>query len=390
VLVAAEVALSLVLLVGAGLLLRSFAALQSVDTGFATENRLLFRVALPNARYPDGAAAEQLFRAFLERTEAVPGVESAAGVSTLLLSRLPNMAPITIEGQPPRGPDEPRISVTTDAFLGDLLGTMDMPLVSGRAFQASDGQGAPTVAIVNETFARTFLRDEDAVGKRFVFGQPDGDDVPWITIVGVMADTRRSGVAEAVRPEMFFHYLQSRRTALQFVVETAGDPAAVMPAIRAILRELDPELPIAQVSTVEDLMGEAVATRRFLMQLLTLFSILSASLAVIGIYGVMAYLVTQRTREMGIRLALGAKRGDVFTLVLRDAARYVVPGLAIGAVAAIALSRLLRSQLFGVGPTDPLTLGGVAVLFAAIAFLASWIPAHRAARTDPVEALRFE
>jgi predicted permease len=267
---------------------------------------------------------------------------------------------------------------------------MDMPLVSGRAFQASDGQGAPTVAIVNETFARTFLRDEDPIGKRFVFGQPDGDDVSWITIVGVMADTRRSGVAEAVRPEMFFHYLQNRRTALQFVVETAGDPAAVMPAIRAILRELDPELPIAQVSTVEDLMGEAVATRRFLMQLLTLFSILSASLAVIGIYGVMAYLVTQRTREMGIRLALGAKRGDVFTLVLRDAARYVVPGLAIGAVAAIALSRLLRSQLFGVGPTDPLTLGGVAVLFAAIAFLASWIPAHRAARTDPVEALRFE
>jgi ABC-type antimicrobial peptide transport system permease subunit len=189
---------------------------------------------------------------------------------------------------------------------------------------------------------------------------------------------------------MFASFTQRPRGALQFVVETSGQPATLVPAIRSAVRELDSELPIAQVSTVEELMGESVATRRFLMQLLSLFSLLAASLAAIGIYGVMAYLVSQRTREMGIRMAVGAGRSDVFALVLRDAARYVVPGLVAGTIVALVLARFLRSQLFGVEPTDPLTLAGVAALFTAIALLASWLPARRAAGTDPMEALRYE
>jgi putative ABC transport system permease protein len=390
VLVAAEVGLALVLLVGAGLLLRSFAAMQSVDTGFAAESRLSFRISLPASRYADVAAREQFFQPTLERIQALPGVESAAAVSTLLLSRLPNMGSVTFEGQPPRAPDAPVISVVDDAVLGDFFGTMDIGIVRGRAFTHTDGPDAPVVAVVNETFVRTFLEGEDPIGKRFTPGTPDPEDPFWITIVGVSEDTRRSGVDVPIRPEAFRHYPQDRRAAMQFVVHASGDPTAVVPAIRNIVRERDPELPIAQVATVESLMGDVVATRVFLTRLLTLFSVLAAALAAIGIYGVMAYLVTQRTREMGIRMAIGAQSGDVLGLVLRDAARYVLPGLVVGAIAALALGRFLRSQLFGVAPTDPLTLIGMAVLFAAVAFVASWLPAHRAARTDPMEALRYE
>jgi predicted permease len=294
-----------------------------------------------------------------------------------------------VEGQPARGPDEPVISVTSDAVLGDFLGTMDIGLVGGRSFQQGDGFDAPSVALVNETFVRTFLPAVDPIGRRFAYGQPQ-DESDWITIIGVVEDTKRSGVATPVRPEALFHHAQVRQSALQFIVETRGDPAAIMPAIRRIVAERDPELPIAQVGTVEAMLGEAVATRRFLMQMLTVFSVVAGALAAIGIYGVMAYLVSQRTREMGIRMAIGAKRGDVLGLVLRDAAKYVLPGLVLGTLAALALGRLLRSQLFGVAPTDPVTLVGMAVLFAVVAFVASWVPAHRAARTDPMEALRYE
>jgi putative ABC transport system permease protein len=390
VLVAAEVALALILLAGAGLLVRSFAALQGVDAGFETEDRLTFRVTLPGGeRYAGEGAVERFFASLEDRLESTPGAESVAAVSNLFLSRLPNMAPITIEGQPPRGPDDARISVTMDAALGDLPSTLGIDVVRGRWFEPSDDDRVAPVAVVNETFVATFLAGEEAVGRRFVFGDP-GENNEWITIVGIVQDTKRSGLAEPVRPEALFHHPQFTTNTLQFVVTARGDALALGPAVRAAVNDLDPEQPIAQLSTIDATIGEAVATRRFVMQLLALFSAVAVVLAAIGIYGVMAYLVSQRTRELGVRMAIGARPRNVLALVMRDAALYVAPGLLIGTIGALALSRFLRTQLYGVSATDPLTLIGVAVLFTLVALVASGVPAYRAARVDPMEALRYE
>ncbi|MGH7444883.1 MAG: ABC transporter permease [Longimicrobiales bacterium] len=390
VLVATQVGLALVLLVGAGLLMRSFVALQDVPLGFESESRLTFRISLPAARYPDGADAQRFFNAALDDIRALPGVESAAAVSNLLLPRLPGMAAITVAGQAPAGPDDPRISVVNDAVLGNFFETMNIELVRGRRFNATDGEEAPSAVIVNETFVRTFLSDgRDPIGRRFVFGQP-GDDATWNTIVGVVRDTKRSGAAQDIRPEAFFVHAQNPRGSMQFVIATNGDPLALVAAVRNVIGNLDRDLPVAQLETVTGLLGEEVAMRRFIMQLLALFSLLAATLAAIGIYGVMAYLVTQRTRELGIRMAVGAHRGAVLLLVLGDAARQIVPGLILGTAAALALSRLLRSQLFGVGPNDPATFVAVALLFTAVALLASALPAWRATQTDPMAAFRAD
>lgn len=389
-LVTAEVALALVLLVGAGLLIRSFLALQVVDPGFATERVLSFRVSIGAARYPDPAQVRQFQAALLERVSTLPGVRAATGATTLFLSRLPNMGPVTVEGQPPAGPDDLVVSVTNDAVYPGFFEAMQMPIVRGRGFLPTDQVEAPVVVVVNETFVRRFLPGEDPIGRRFTRGNPTDSAAVWQTIVGVVADARRSGLAEPPRPEAFRPSTQVAARSFEILVRTTGPALELAAPIRAALRDLDSQIAMAQLRTVEGAMAEAVAARRFVMLLLGGFAALALVLAAIGIYGILAYLVSQRRREIGIRLALGAEPGAVLGMVLRQSLVQVMPGVVLGVAGALALTRLLQSQLFGVQRTDPVTFLAVAGLLVGVAVLASWIPARRAARVSPMTALRTE
>ncbi|MCI0433912.1 MAG: ABC transporter permease [Gemmatimonadetes bacterium] len=390
VLVIAEIALALMLLVGAGLMIRSAIALQSVEPGFDPQGVLTARVSLPQARYAESGQIVAFHERLIESVQSLPGVESAAGVSTLFLDRLPNMAGITMQGTPPRQPGDPVVSVAYDAATDDLFETMRFRLVTGRPFAPTDVLESQSVAVVNEAFVRQFVPDGQAVGRRFAFGDGTEENPDWVEIIGVLADAKRSGAAEPVRPEAFFPHRQFRARTLTLLVRAASDPLALVPPVREALRQIDAELPLADVGTVEQEMARSLSARSFITRVLLIFALVAAVLAAVGIYGVMAYLVSQRTREMGIRMAVGAHPGDVIGLVLRNASVQIVPGLIIGAAGALLLTRLLQNQLFGVTATDPSTFIAVTLLLGLVAILASWLPARRAAAVDPVVALRTE
>jgi putative ABC transport system permease protein len=300
------------------------------------------------------------------------------------------MGAVAIEGRPPAGDLDPITAVTNDFVAPGFFRTMGMPIVQGRNFGPGDVADGMQVVMVNETFVRRLMSGEEPIGRRFTRGNPENPDAVWQTIVGVVADSRRAGLAEPIRPEAYRPITQVAPRSIEVLVRTAGPPLDVAPQARALLRELDPNMPMAQLRTVEAAMAEAVATRRFVMMLLAGFAALAVALAAIGIYGVLAFLVGERTRELGIRFALGADRRTVIGMVLRQSLRYVLPGLALGALGALALTRMLQAQLFGVEPTDPVTFGAVIALLLAVALLASWVPARRAASVQPVEALRQE
>ncbi|MBW3551992.1 MAG: ABC transporter permease [Gemmatimonadetes bacterium] len=387
-LITAEVALSLILLVGAGLLLRSFASLQAVDPGFATERVLSFRVSPGSERYPEAPRIREFRSELMQGLEAVPGVRSATAISTLLLSRLPNMAPVAIEGEEPAAPGEQVTSVTSDFVDPGFFAAMGIPIRRGREFGSEDAVDGLPVAVVNEAFVRRFLPDHDPIGRRFTWGDPEDTATTWLTIVGVVADSRRSGMTAPVRPEAYRSTGQYAIRTMECLVRTTGDPLALVPDVRALLRRIDPEIPLARVRTVDQALGEAVATRRFVMLLLVAFAAVAVTLTAVGIYGVLTYLVGQRTRELGVRMALGARRADVLRLVLGDAMKSILPGLLLGVLGALLLTRLLTSQLFGVRPTDPLTFTAVTFLLLAVALTASWMPARKAAGVEPMVTLR--
>jgi putative ABC transport system permease protein len=389
-LISAEVGLALVLLVGAGLLIRSLAAITAVEPGFEPGNVITFRVALPGARYEPGDPVAAFHAQLHDRLRTLAGVEQVGAASTLFLSRLPNMSSISLEGAPPRQDDEQVESVPYDAVTTGFFDALRIPILAGRNFTNSDDLRGANVVMVNESFVRRYYPDGGALGKRFTFGDPTSDDPQWAEIVGIVRDARRSGLVEPTRPEAYFSHGQFTARALTYVVRTSGDPTALVNSIRAAVRDADPLLPVSAVETIEQSLAESLAARRFVMLLLVGFAALALVLASIGIYGVVAYVVTQRTREMGIRLALGAHRSDVLRLIVGQSMRHVIPGVAIGGLAALGLSRLLRSQLFGIAPTDPLTFAAVASTLLIVCIVASFIPALRAARTDPLVALRDE
>ncbi len=386
--VVVQFALALVLLVGAGLLVRSFVSLLRVDRGFDPHNVLAVTVqAWSYYRKPDGRAS--LVREATERLAALPGVQAAG-----MTSSLPFAPPIgqheagfEIEGRPPASPDQLQ-SVRAAAVTSGYFAALRIPLRRGRHFVATDVANAAPVAIVSEAFVQRHWPDESALGKRIKISA--GSPSALRTIVGVVGDVRHGGLHEAPRPTVYVPHAQSPTGANVFVTRTTGDPLAALAQVRAEFRAINPVMPLASTATLESLLDDSLRERRFHLAMLGAFATVALLLAALGVYGVMSHATTERTHEIGVRMALGARAADVLTMVMRQGAILAVAGALGGLLGAAAATRLLRGMLFGVTPLDPLAYVGAGVLLLGAGMLACYLPARRAARLDPVTALRVE
>ena len=387
-LIISEVALSLMLLVGAGLLIHSFWRLLHTDAGFNPKGVLALDIPLSRSKYKEPEQRSAVFEQLIARMKSLPGVRDVSVVSNLPLTDLDVEQTFQIEGRAPNKPGEEPIADYTVAGK-DYFRAMNIAVRRGRVFADSDTSDMPAVMVVSDAFVKRYFPNEDPIGRRIVF---DGDDdqIP-IEIVGVVADVRRNGLDAEVQPELYLSHLQYPERRMNVVISTdVPDAAQLTAAARAEIKAFDPDQIIWRTQTLEQLVGTSVAPRRFNMMLLGIFAGVALVLAAVGLYGVMSYFVSWRTHEIGVRMALGAKRADVLHLVVRQGMTMTLIGLAIGLAGAIALSRLMTSMLFGVSTTDPLTFTGVSVVLLAVALLACLIPARRATRVDPLKALRYE
>ena len=382
-LVVAEVALTLVLMVAAGLLANSFLRLQRVDPGFRSDDVTIALVPLPQARYVDGPRQAQAYERILEGVQQRGGVQSAALAFPSPLQGANAGGRFTAEGQP-ESSDRPFAALV--AISGDYFPTLGIPLIAGRHFTKEDRPPAPNVVIVNATLAKKYFGGENAVGKRIRFGPADR---PWITIVGVAGDTRNMGVEEEPSPVLYIPY-QHFTLPFMSVVIRGGGVAAADTAVREALRGVDPDLAIDEILPMREVLRESIATARFGTMLVAAFAFSAVLLAAVGLYGLISYSVSQRTREIGIRVALGARPAQVMTPVIREGMTLAACGVGIGLVGALAATKLISSYLFGIGATDPVTFSGVAVLLLLVALVASYLPSRRALRVDPLTALRAE
>jgi predicted permease len=388
-LVVATVSLALMLLVGAGLLLRSFGRLIGVDPGFQPERVLTFNVTLPRTTYPSDTTRIALWERLAPELAAVPGVRAAGGTSVLPFSNNWSTSSFNVEGyQPPANAPGPwgDIRIVTPGFLPALA----VPLLKGRQFGDGDGPNAPQVVIVDEEMMQRYWPREDPIGKRITFNNPTDSAVQWIQVVGVVGHTMHEGLDGQRRVQLYFPFRQVGVRSMSFALRTAGPPEAVLGPVRAAVHRVDADLAIARVSSMEALISETTGPRRFSMILLGLFAGLAALLAALGLYGVMAYTVTQRSKELGVRLALGAGASSVLRLVVGQGMRLALLGVGIGLVAAIAASRVLQSMLFNVSAIDPITYLLIPLLLLLVTLAATWLPAQRAARVDPAVVLREE
>jgi len=386
-LVVAEFALAIMLLVGAGLLIQSFARLRAVDDGFQEEGVLTARIALSGSAYQEGQRVADFYGRLLERVRALPGVTSAGAGTDILMAELPWSGGVTLENRTlPAGLDG--VEVVFDVVTPGFFETIGTRLLGGRHLTESDvGSGnGPEAVVINQAMARAFWPGEDPIGLRV---RP-GSDGPWITVVGIVADARRSGPDKEVRPSMYAPYRSLPRASMIVAARTSGDPASLAAPLREAVRSIDPSVPVSDVKSMEALLGERLAQRRVTAVLAGLFSGLALLLAAVGVYGVISYAVTQSTREIGVRIALGAGVWRVIRTVLARVLRLVTAGTVIGVAGALATSRFLESLLWGVASTDPRTLLAVPLILASVALVAGYIPARRAARIDPMIALRQE
>ena len=385
--VIAEIALSLMLLVGAGVLLRSFARLQRVDPGFDTRNLLTMRLSLPREQYKNDAVGV-FFEEVSRRLAAEPGVR-AAGATTQFPPGTMFTTQIAVDGQPTTGDQLPTVDITDVA--GDYFTSLGYTLKAGRFLATTDDDKAPAVAVITETAARRFFGGGSALGRRIALG--DGSPPRWVEVVGIVGDVRNHGLAEAPTAEVFVPVRQQIagwNNQLFLTIRTKSDPLSMLPAVRRVIAGLDPQQPVYSIRTLDDAFSEAVAQRRAAMLLITIFAGVALVLAAVGIYGLMSYMVNERTHEIGIRMALGAAGGDVLGLVVRQTIRLVVIGAVLGLAGAIAMGRALTSLVFEVKPSDPTTLAGVTLLLTAVAVAATLVPAIRATRVTPLVALRRE
>ena len=388
-LVVSEIALSMVLLVGAGLLIRSFMRLQQFDLGFNPNNLATMRIQLPGTKYREPAQIDAFYKQLLERIESVPGVKSVGAISDVFLTDTPNSTNFSIEGRPvPIGADS--IEVPLDSVSPGYFRAMGIPLLSGREFDDRDVRNSTPVVIVNETFVRRFFADEEPLGKRFVYGQSGPDNNNWITIVGVVGDMRRTGFDRPVRPETFLPQSQNPSATLTIVARTAVDPVTLSNTLRGEVWAIDNDQSVYDLKSMDQTLSEMSSQRRFNMLLLGVFAALALTLAAVGIYGVMSYSVAQRTHEIGVRMALGARGTDVLGMIVRRGMVLAIAGIGAGLIGAVALTRLLSSLLYGVSATDPLTFVVIPIVLSAVALGACFVPARRATKVDPMVALRYE
>jgi len=387
-LVVAEVALSLVLLIGAGLLLNSFSRLLKINPGFDPKNVLAMRISAGSS-YDDDQKQVRFFQQIIEKVKALPGVESTGAVSDLPLGGGEEIDQFTVEGSPAP-------SNYNDTPLGDFrfiddgyFSTLKIPLVAGRHFGERDTETAPPVIIVSESLARRFFADEQPVGKRIKPGDYESR-APWATIVGVVKDVKHSTLEQETRPQLYFPYQQKLWGILTIVARSGSDSKSLSAMMRNAVWEVDKDQPITSLKMMDEYLADSVSQKRFNAILLAAFAIVAMVLASVGIYGVMSYTVTQRTHEIGIRIALGAKQRDVFKLVVGQGLKLTLAGVAIGLGAAFALTRLMESLLYNVSATDPATFIVISIVLAGVALGACFVPARRATKVDPMVALRYE
>jgi putative ABC transport system permease protein len=392
VLVASEIALAVLLLVGSGLLLRSFSRLQDVPPGFQADHLLVADIPLSQTAYSKPEQRYQFFDRLVERAKALPGVRSAGAASFLPVSGGGSVIHFNITGHPPKTPHD-YVAAGYRTVTPNYLETLGVPLLRGRMLTPADNDKTPAVVVINASMAAKYFPNENPLGKRLQLGATPDKDVPTMEIVGVIGDVR-PGLGVDPQTEMYLPYRQADLILpvfqLSVVLRTAADPQLQTAALRSALAEIDPNQPLVKVRTMEENMAATVAQPRFRTWLIGIFAAVALVLAAVGVYGVMSYTVTQRTSEIGIRVTLGAQPEDVFKAIVGEGLRLALAGVAIGTVAALALTRLLQSFLFGISAYDPITFLGVAMLLTMVAATASFFPARRATLVDPMVALRYE
>jgi putative ABC transport system permease protein len=382
-LVVSQVALSMILLVGAGLLMRSFVNLENVELGFNPRSVLLMDLTLPESRYPTGARMAGFFENVVEQVSGLAGVRSAA-VSSALPLRPSQYSLVLPEGQP-ESPLAQRPSHPVEAITPGYFETMGIPVLRGRAFEARDKEGAPLVGIVNDCFVRRFWPNESGVGKRVIIGRDTS-----IEVVGVVGNVKNIRLAVESVPELYYPMAQHPSESMHLIIRSVGDQPSLALAVRARIATIDKEQPVTNVRSMQQYLANSIAQTRLTMLLLGILSIAALVVAAVGLYGLIAYSVTQRTQELGIRLALGAEPGDIVRLVMRQGLLAALAGVLIGTAGSLLLTRLMDTLLYGVSATDVSTFAVSAVVFVTIAAVASYLPARRAARLDPSDTLRYE
>jgi putative ABC transport system permease protein len=384
-LVAVEVALSLVLLIGAGLMIKSFVRLQQVNLGFNPDQLVTTSLSLSRSKYGEGRQQAAFYQDALQRLHSLPGVHSAAATTALPLTLSISGSDFRIEGRPEPQEGQEMI-VNTSGVSPDYFRTLGVQILKGREFSDRDTSDAPLAAVINNDLARAYFPNEDPIGKRITFD--DGES--WISIVGVAGDIRRFGLDSNAKPEVFLPYLQRPSRSMSLVVRSSTDASSMGAAVKTVIQNIDKDLPLEETKTMQELLAESNSGRRFNMLLLSLFAGVALLMAIVGIYGVMSYTVAQRTKEIGIRVAVGAQAGDVFRMVIGQGMMLALIGITLGLVAAFGVTRLMASMLFGVEATDPTTFIGIALLLAVVALVACYLPGRRAMKVDPLIALRYE
>jgi putative ABC transport system permease protein len=391
VLVVAELALAVMLLAGAGLLLRSFMRLQAVDPGFKVEPALTFDLTLPDTSYKEDATRIAFFDSVMPRLRALPGVKAASAVMALPLSGVDFEISFEIKGRPPVPPAQ-QPSMQVRVATPDYFPAIGIPLKRGRLFTDSDTTSTPQVVLITESAARRFFPHEDALGKTITlgWGRSSSKHRAGGEIVGIVGDVKDTGLDEPNPPEIYLPLRQWPVSSMTVILATAVPPMSLADAVRAAVYSVDGNLPVSNVGTLDAIVARSISQQRFYMLLLTVFASVALVLAAVGVFGVLSYAVSQRTREIGIRMALGAPGRSVLALIVRQALTLVVCGVGIGLVSGLGLSQTMAKMLFGVTPTDPATYAAVAAVLATVALLASYLPARRATRVDPIVALRVE